>query len=253
MDPFYSHKYHYPPLHATQLSTLEALRAALAREAAMTELIPFFQAACYTLFAHHQHKYDTSQRLNQFFSPVICFLVLSSVREKGGFQLPSVITQYIAHIMFSIRAVIFFELRRKAEREKISLSEAYASFKEYLTSGHETPMAYYYNTVTLLATIRSDETNEARFSCTDDRGREFSYEGSLIRVNDITKMINALVDRYNAEMRQHCFFGQAVPDSLALEVNIGEIVDNLQNTQSGYSFIDDPRNPFLKYRSMYGE
>ena len=114
-------------------------------------------------------------------------------------------------------------------------------------------MAYYYNTVTLLATVRSDETNEARFSCTDDRGREFSYEGSIIKVNDITKMINELCDRYTTQTRVNCFFGDPVPESLALQVDISKIVDNLQNNQSGYSFLNDPRNPFLEYRSSYGE
>ncbi|KAF8797332.1 hypothetical protein BYT27DRAFT_7219268, partial [Phlegmacium glaucopus] len=54
-------------------------------------------------------------------------------------------------------------------------------------------------------------------------------------------------------MRVHCFFGEPIPESLAIPINIDELVDNLQNTQSGYSFIDDPRNPFKSYRSSYGE
>lgn len=120
-------------------------------------------------------------------------------------------------------------------------------------SGHETPMAYYYNALTLLAAIRSDEVNEARFSCTDEQGREFSYEGSLIKVQHITKMINDLYERYNILTRTHCFFGESTPHSLSLHVEIDEIVDNLQNTRPGYSFLDDPRNPFNEYRSSYGE
>ena len=114
-------------------------------------------------------------------------------------------------------------------------------------------MAYYYNCLTLLATIRSDETNEARFTCTDERGREFSYEGSLIKVQDITKMINDLKDRYINLTASQCFFGQPVPHSLSLQVDNRDIVDNLQNTHPGYSFLDDPRNPFQDFRSSYGE
>jgi hypothetical protein len=88
----------------------------------MADLLNYFQAACFSLFAHHQHQYETTQDLDQFFSPVICFLVLSSVREKGGFKLPSVITQYIAHIMFSIRETVFNEIKNKSKQEKISVS-----------------------------------------------------------------------------------------------------------------------------------
>lgn len=114
-------------------------------------------------------------------------------------------------------------------------------------------MAYYYHTSALMAYIRSDETNEARFTCTDMLGREFSYEGNILRVDDITKMINDLYARYNNQIRMKCFFGQPVPETLALTFDIRDIVDNLQNTHPGYSFIDDPRNPFISFRSSYGE
>ena len=123
LDDSWSHSYRYPTLHSTQLVSLRALKAALINQKSEAELINLFQLACFTLFAHHQHKYETSQDLNQFFSPVICFLVLVSVREKGGFHFPSVITQYIAHIMYAIRAVMFFEVIKKAKAEKSSLSE----------------------------------------------------------------------------------------------------------------------------------
>lgn len=114
-------------------------------------------------------------------------------------------------------------------------------------------MSYYYNALTLLAAIRSDETNQARFSCTDENGMEFSYEGSLLRVKDITKMINDLYDRYNTLVKTCCFFGEPVPRSLSLQYDVHEIVDNLQNTHPGYSFLDDPRNSFHTYRTAYGE
>jgi hypothetical protein len=123
LDPSYSHKYRYPSLHSTQLVSLQALRTALDAEIPIADLIPLFQAACYTLFAHHQHQYETSKRLNQFFSPVICFLVLWSVRENGDFKLHSVITQCIAHIMFSIRGVMFNGIVNKSLQDSISLSE----------------------------------------------------------------------------------------------------------------------------------
>ena len=114
-------------------------------------------------------------------------------------------------------------------------------------------MAYYYNSLSQLVAIRSDEANEARFTCTDERGMEFSYHGTLIKVPHITKMINDLVDRYNTLTRTNVFFGEPDPYTLALPINLKDVVDNLQNRQPGYSFIDDPRNPFQAHRSSYGE
>ena len=89
----------------------------------INDLISLYQWVCFLLFAHHQHQYQTSRDLYQLFSPVICFLVLSSVQEKGGFRLPSLITQTIAHVMFSIRGTVLFEIIDKARKDVISVSE----------------------------------------------------------------------------------------------------------------------------------
>jgi hypothetical protein len=123
LDPSYSHKYRYPPLHETQKIPFSLLKTGLLEGKSTSDLVTLYQAACFSLFAHHQHIYETSRLLDQFFSPVICFLVLSSVPEKGGFRLPSLITQTIAHVMYSIRGTMFFEIVAKARRDNISISE----------------------------------------------------------------------------------------------------------------------------------
>ena len=123
LDASYSHKYRYPLLHESQIVLLNDLKEGLLSKAPIPRLILLFQLACNSLFAHHQHMYDTSIDKDQFFSPVICFLVLSSVRAKGGFKLPSLITGCIAQIMFSIRATMFFEIVQKARKEKIGVSQ----------------------------------------------------------------------------------------------------------------------------------
>jgi len=123
LDHSYAHKYRYPALDETQLVPLHALRKALDDEPSMEPLLDLYQAACFSLFAHHQHEHATSRDLDQFFSPVICYLVASSVREKGGFELASVITQRIAHISFAIRGTMFHEIVKKSKEDGISCSE----------------------------------------------------------------------------------------------------------------------------------
>ena len=66
-------------------------------------------------------------------------------------------------------------------------------------------------------------------------------------------MIQNLQDRYVKQRDTHIFFGECVPQTLSLEIQIEDIVDNLQNIEAGYAFIDDPCNPFDKYRFSYGE
>lgn len=123
MDPLCTHKYRYPPLDEAQNASLEALRRGLVDEIGMDQLVDLFQAACFTLFSHHQHEHETSKHLNQFFSPVICFLVVHSVMDGGGFRKASNITQIAAHIMFSIRGTMMLRIKEKALTDGIGLTE----------------------------------------------------------------------------------------------------------------------------------
>ena len=106
MGPTDTHKYRYPPLHSSQVTPLEALANGLARDPPASELGDLFQAACFAIFAHYRHKYETAKHLDQFFSPAICFLVIHSVQKQGGFKLFSMISQIAAHLMFSLQSVI---------------------------------------------------------------------------------------------------------------------------------------------------
>ena len=123
MEDSYSHKYKYPALDTLQLEPLCALKEGLVSKCPINELIELLQAACYPLIAHHQHQYDSSRHLDQFFSPVICFLVLFSVQEQGGFAESEDITQYVAHVMFGARGVISLEVKDMAKRLGIGMSE----------------------------------------------------------------------------------------------------------------------------------
>ena len=72
-------------------------------------------------------------------------------------------------------------------------------------------------------------------------------------MDDITKMIKDLLYRYDIQMRSVCFFNEPIHESLCLYIKDKDIINNLQNTQPGYSFLDDSRNPFLDYCTAYGE
>lgn len=123
MDEGYSHRFRYPVLHSTQRVPLEGLKVGLEDGLSMKELVVLFEKACFSIFAHHKHKYATSKHLNQFFSPAICFFVLQSVQKGGGFKRPNIISQYAAHLMFSIRAVMVHRIKAKYDEEDIGILE----------------------------------------------------------------------------------------------------------------------------------
>ena len=98
-------KYRYPDLDPSQLACLQNLSDAL-DQPMEAEIDDLFHQVCYILFAHQKHQYPASRALNNFFSPVICFLVLHCLKENGGTPDTSGISNVVAPIMYSIRACV---------------------------------------------------------------------------------------------------------------------------------------------------
>jgi hypothetical protein len=117
----------------------------------------------------------------------------------------------------------------------------------------ETPMSYLYNTSCLLRTIRDGEENTPTASFTDEAGRELLFEGSLIRLDNFTLMINGLREEYQQIVKAELFFGEPIPAQLQLDFNIRDLAENPRNFSPGFCFLDDPRNPFNNLRTTYGE
>lgn len=124
--------------------------------------------------------------------------------------------------------------------------------QRYLQTGYETPMAYVFNAHRLLKTVRSDEVNDPKFKFTDGLGRELTHEGDLVHLSDIKKMHDSELQRYRKYVQESLFFGEEVPEDVFPVFEIENLVDNLNNHSVGYSFIDDPKNQFQRFRNTYG-
>ncbi|KAF8953005.1 hypothetical protein BDZ97DRAFT_1930113 [Flammula alnicola] len=251
MDVKWSSKVRYPEMDGTQKAEFNTLIAALSTPdtAAIDKA---FHKACYVLFAHQRHQYPASCGLDKFFSPVNAFVVYASVHEGGNFRKAGVITQTLAAIIYSIRTTMLFQTINISSREKISVFDAYPQVQQYLQDRQETPLSFIFNVYRLLATIRSSEANSEAFTFTDVNGREISHEGNLIRIDDIKRMIDGELVPFNEYLKREIFFGEDVAANLLPKFEIEDLVDNIQNHSTGYSFIEDERNGFGKYRFSYG-
>ncbi|KAF8963704.1 hypothetical protein BDZ97DRAFT_1919490 [Flammula alnicola] len=251
MDVKWSSKVRYPEMDGAQKAEFNTLIAALSTPdtAAIDKA---FHKACYVLFAHQRHQYPASCGLDKFFSPVNAFVVYASVHEGGNFRKAGVITQTLAAIIYSIRTTMLFQTINISSREKISVFDAYPQVQQYLQDRQETPLSFIFNVYRLLATIRSSEANSEAFTFTDVNGREISHEGNLIRIDDIKRMIDGELVPFNEYLKREIFFGEDVAANLLPKFEIEDLVDNIQNHSTGYSFIEDERNGFGKYRFSYG-
>jgi hypothetical protein len=116
----------------------------------------------------------------------------------------------------------------------------------------ETPMSYLYNVNCLLRTIRSVEENTATVSFTDEHGREVSFKGDIIKLDDFTRLVNGLRHSYQGVLAK-IFFGKTIPGIFLSSIDIRSMLDDPRNFSPGYCFIDDPRNDLLKHRNAYAE
>jgi hypothetical protein len=114
-------------------------------------------------------------------------------------------------------------------------------------------MSFIFNVYRLIKSIRSDEVNREAFTFTDSNGREVSYEGHLIHLDMIKRMIDKELLALEEFIKTEIFYGDNIPDDLIPTFNIEDFVDNLQNRSTGYCFIDDPRNNLHTYRHSYGD
>ncbi|MDX6295871.1 MAG: hypothetical protein QOH50_5015 [Kribbellaceae bacterium] len=123
---FYVHQkweseYQYPDLDDSQVESLRELSKSVEDEENPGVIDQCYPEACYSLFAHEKDQYDVSRNLDtNFFSPVICFLVLHCVTETGGTPNSSAISNVIAPIMYAIRTCMFQLLLKESKEQQKS-------------------------------------------------------------------------------------------------------------------------------------
>jgi len=121
--PGWSSSYRYPDLDPSQIKALKELYQSLEDQSSNTHIDTLFHNVCYALFAHQKSQYEVSRGLTNFFSPVICFLVLHCVTERGSTPNSSGISNSVAPIMYAIRTCIFRKMLQRRDAEGISLHE----------------------------------------------------------------------------------------------------------------------------------
>ncbi|KAF7328439.1 C2H2-type domain-containing protein [Mycena sanguinolenta] len=183
---------------------------------------------------------------------LVAFLIARCM-GPSEFIAGSEIGRVVAKLIWGIRGTVLYQMELDMDAESLKTAEAYEQYKKYLTDAQDTCFAYLFNVAVLLKSIRGDHYAEARFQFTDAGGRELSYQGSLINLDDFRGMHEVLSQEYDRIIAQEVFFGEAIPDWFTQDIDIRSLVDDPRNHTAGYCFIDDARNPFTNLAEHYGE
>lgn len=110
-------KYKFP-VTEEQTHSLGALHNALLCQGDASVVDKCVQDATCSLFSHIKQNVLA----DKYFSPVNCFLVLSSLKMDGNFKKASEITQTIAALVYANRTAQLNEMYNVAVREKITMT-----------------------------------------------------------------------------------------------------------------------------------
>ncbi|KAJ7190529.1 hypothetical protein GGX14DRAFT_382102 [Mycena pura] len=154
--------------------------------------------------------------------PTMCFLMLRSIKHSGEFKGPSETTQPIQHLCWAIKLACLTEVHDLVRRgECDSQVEAIDSLKHYA-------FAITNNTSSLPNIWWTDRENWS----------ELMFKGNPISLSQLTTTFG------NMEAKLVDMWENNVLLGLGLRAEYGQLSEDLGNTEPGYSFLDDPRNPF---------
>jgi len=125
---------------------------------------------------------------------------------------------------------------------------------EFLRTGKETVLSFLYNSLRYLVAARKLEQNKAHFVATDQHMNEIVHKGVAFRRIHLKQMIEAQLERYDSAVRVGVLYGEEVEEGVVFPVvDIGSLMDDLNNRGRGYTFLNDPANRLESYKATYAQ
>jgi hypothetical protein len=108
-----------------------------------------------------------------------------------------------------------------------------------------------FNVNRLLVVLRAGEETHAIVNFLDPHQRIASYRGEILRLADLPRLIDVLHVEYLRILHEEVYQGLEDHPDLKLDYEIEDLVDDVRSRAPHYSFLDDPRNPFVNARDSF--
>jgi len=183
-----------------------------------------------------------------FACPVYRFLVISSIKEGGSFMQESDITNIIAKLQWTCRAMIYEEMLRKMEI--MTEKQAWKKLGKFVKEGRYTAFNSIRQVLHLASAIAYGTSGMPQIEWLDDDHVKASINGKAVELNDIQKFVLDRVDAAKTVLEKEILLGHKFEE---FGYTCVKIMDVLRNTQIGYSFIDSGDNGFVKFKDKLME
>ncbi|TEB31756.1 hypothetical protein FA13DRAFT_1709657 [Coprinellus micaceus] len=178
-------------------------------------------------------------------SPVMQYLLLSSVHPDGAWASTTSITQKIAGATFIGRVTFAHLITHLSKSQNITAHEAFDTFKDYLLERSDGIMPNLYLLHRGLASISSAEQSGTLLSSPSWDSNAVTIGEKNLHFHEIGSMIRRLEGDIERDLAKVLF------DSETHLAPLDEqIYDEPRRTVPGYSFIDDQRNSWTRKPSM---
>jgi RecQ family ATP-dependent DNA helicase len=183
-----------------------------------------------------------------FACPVYRFLVISSIKEGGSFMQESDITNIIAKLQWTCRAMIYEEMLRKMET--MTEKQAWKKLGKFVKEGRYTAFNSIRQVLHLASAIAYGTSGMPQIEWLDDDHVKASINGKAVELDDIQRFVLDRVEAAKTVLEKEILLGHKFEE---FGYTCGKIMDMLRNTQIGYSFIDSGDNGFVKFKDKLME
>ncbi|KAJ7033872.1 hypothetical protein C8F04DRAFT_957224, partial [Mycena alexandri] len=179
-----------------------------------------------------------------FPDPTMSFLMLFSLQEDGHFADAQDTTGPIAKFSRAIQLTLLTQIKKTFDEGLYaSQLEAFEAVAEYIVEKVPTTFNSLRSLQHYASALAYKTMSYPRIWWTDrDNWEELLYRGQRIALSDLGKIMDKLEKDIINLWENEVLLG------LDLHVEYGVVVDDLLNSEGGYSFITDKRNPFHALR-----
>jgi hypothetical protein len=175
---------------------------------------------------------------NNLGDPTVCFVALAMHKSDGGWEEPAQVTPLIAKLEYCMRLVMLHAIHNKSGDGPL-LSQCY-TLQKWFTEKHDSTFNSLRSLQHQATALVKSELGRQRVVWTDRRSyREMRFEGNAISFDKFSEMADHMHQDAIELFENRLLLGTR------LRISTDGIVDDLSNTQVGYSFLTDRRNSTL--------
>ncbi|KAG9119797.1 hypothetical protein FRC07_005010, partial [Ceratobasidium sp. 392] len=182
---------------------------------------------------------------------VVQFAIFSNVELSGQFFKPGVISSFLACMKYIMRLTTVMWTRDQNMQHGHGTHWIFKHITKTLRSNEISPYSSVYEYMGLATTYDRSGSGLGRVHWVGDQRSELIVDGKKWHIPSIRRANGELIEEIEGGLKE-LLFGMT-PEELGLELSPDmDIEDHHADRTPGYSFLTDPRNPFLKVEQNLG-